>query len=67
MASFFLLLTDYVVPDGDFEGFFAHYELQDKRGNVQPGGSSFWYQVRNSSSCHDGDSTTLNTNIIIRN
>jgi hypothetical protein len=46
MASFFLLLTEYVVPDGDLEGFFAHFEVQDKAGNVQPGGSAIWYQVR---------------------
>lgn len=45
MASFFLLLTEYAVPDGDVEGFFAHYEHEDKKGNFQSDGSSAWYQV----------------------
>jgi hypothetical protein len=51
MASFFLLLSEYVVPDGNLDGFFAHYELHDKKGQVVPGGSSAWYQVRNTWGC----------------
>ena len=46
MAYFFLLLSEYVVPDGDLDGFFTNFELHDKKGNVQPGGSYAWYQVR---------------------
>ena len=42
MASFFLLLSDYVAPDGDLDGFFS-----SAKGDVPPVGSEVWYQVEN--------------------
>ena len=43
MASFFVLLTDYVAPDGDLDGFFS-----SAKGDMPPAGSEAWYQVENS-------------------
>ena len=40
MASFFLLLTDYVAPDGDLDSFFS-----SAKGDMPPAGSEAWYQV----------------------
>jgi hypothetical protein len=45
MASFFLLLSDYVAPDGDLDSFFVN-----SKADMPSGGSGAWYQVR-----HTGD------------
>ncbi|KIM95989.1 hypothetical protein OIDMADRAFT_183452 [Oidiodendron maius Zn] len=39
MASFFVLLTDYVAPDGDLDGFFS-----SAKGDMPQAGSEAWYQ-----------------------
>ena len=46
-AALFLLILEWTCPDGmDRERFFNNLELRDKQGNVQPGGSLKWFQVR---------------------
>ena len=41
MAAFFLLLSDYVVRDGDLDNFFTN-----AKDSTPPQGSDVWYQVR---------------------
>ena len=41
MAAFFLLLTDYVVLDGNLDSFFTN-----AKDGMPPQGSAVWYQVR---------------------
>ena len=46
VAALFLLLLEYVAPDGtDREAFFSNLEMRGKKGVVQPGGSLVWYKV----------------------
>ncbi len=45
LAALFLLVLEFVVPDGtDREQYFDRLELRDKKG-VKPGGSLKWFQV----------------------
>lgn len=47
VAALFILVLEWVVPDGmDRERYFDNLELRNRRGQVQPGGSLKWFQVR---------------------
>jgi len=46
IAALFLLILEYVVPDGiDRETYFNDFPLLDRKKNVVPGGSLKWFQV----------------------
>lgn len=46
IASLFFLVLEYVCPDGtDREKYFDQLPAQDKKGNIEPGGSLNWFQV----------------------
>lgn len=51
VAALFLLVLDWVAPDGvDREKYFDKLELRSRRGTPQAGGSLKWFQVRFDSS-----------------
>ena len=46
VAALFLLVLEWVVPDGrDREKFFDNLEMRGRRGKVQPGGSLKWFKA----------------------